>query len=423
MGNIYKDGPKIAISRDIPESTFGDVVGPASATDRNVVIFDGSTGKVISDSGLSIDTIMGGLQYKGIWDCSGGVYPASTSTGDYYVCSVAGTIDGTYYAIGDWLVYNGSTWNRIDGGAHPHALTHISGAVDEIDGDKLDIDFVPTFYTRTSTGYSPAITDLTSHLYGIDLSFIAYLNQPVRTTDSPTFSRVTISTTPFNDTDASTKKYVDDYFPVQEDNIYLNAGSSLWNATSSRHGFLPPLSSNNAQYLNGQGNWATPTGGQPNSYSLTSFTNQTSVNVLHGWGTYPIVQVLQTVTSTGVTVVPYSIVHNTLNDFTVTFTASTSGSIIASVGGPQPQSVITITTDYSVLVSDRIIIATVSGIIITLPTVSGNVGREFIIDNASSNTITVKGTGVETIEGELIQTIPSNSAMNIFARATEWRIY
>jgi hypothetical protein len=53
--------------------------------------------------------------------------------------------------------------------AGSHAGTHISGAVDPIDGDKLDIDYTPTAYTRTlASGFSTATTQLTSHLKGID---------------------------------------------------------------------------------------------------------------------------------------------------------------------------------------------------------------------------------------------------------------
>lgn len=196
---IYEQSPKIALHRDVPESTYGDVVGPSGATDDNIAIFDGSTGKLLADSALAItevtdfidskgdpnglasldgtgkvplaqipDTLIGGLQYKGVWNCSTGLYPTTTSTGDYYVCNVAGTISGTYYAIGDWLVYNGATWDRVDGGAHPHDWTHISGAVDEIDGDQLDIDFSPIYYTPTVTALSPTTVELTSHLNGID---------------------------------------------------------------------------------------------------------------------------------------------------------------------------------------------------------------------------------------------------------------
>lgn len=36
--------------------TFGDVDGPASSTDRNIAIFNGTTGKIIKDAGVGIST-------------------------------------------------------------------------------------------------------------------------------------------------------------------------------------------------------------------------------------------------------------------------------------------------------------------------------------------------------------------------------
>ena len=59
--------------------------------------------------------ILGALEYQGTWDCSGGSYPSSPAKGQYWVCSVAGTISGTAYGVGDWLTYNGASWNRVDG--------------------------------------------------------------------------------------------------------------------------------------------------------------------------------------------------------------------------------------------------------------------------------------------------------------------
>lgn len=60
-----------------------------------------------------------------------------------------------------------------------HAPNHIRGAADPVDGDKLDIDFTPSYYTRTiSTQGTPDITDhienLTSHLNGLDIAMGAY---------------------------------------------------------------------------------------------------------------------------------------------------------------------------------------------------------------------------------------------------------
>ena len=59
-------------------------------------------------------SIMGALEYQGTWDCSGGSYPASPSKGWYWICSVAGTISGTAYAVHDWLVYDGTSWDLIN---------------------------------------------------------------------------------------------------------------------------------------------------------------------------------------------------------------------------------------------------------------------------------------------------------------------
>ncbi|KKN37901.1 hypothetical protein LCGC14_0758810 [marine sediment metagenome] len=50
-----------------------------------------------------------------------------------------------------------------------HAPTHIRGGTDEIDGDQLDIDFLPTNYTPdTSPAEVTSTEHLTAHLKGID---------------------------------------------------------------------------------------------------------------------------------------------------------------------------------------------------------------------------------------------------------------
>lgn len=60
------------------------------------------------------DTVLGALQYKGVHDCSTAAYPVGPETGDYYVVSVQGTIATILYRAGDWLVYDGAAWGKID---------------------------------------------------------------------------------------------------------------------------------------------------------------------------------------------------------------------------------------------------------------------------------------------------------------------
>lgn len=66
------------------------------------------------------DTIVGSVDYKGTWDASANTPDLPVSTpdkGDYYVVSVAGTtsLGGiTDWNIGDWAIYNGTSWEKVD---------------------------------------------------------------------------------------------------------------------------------------------------------------------------------------------------------------------------------------------------------------------------------------------------------------------
>ena len=71
----------------------------------------------------SVANALGALNYKGTWNATTNT-PALASgvgtQGDYYVVSVAGTtnLDGiTNWGVGDWAAFNGSVWQRVEGGA------------------------------------------------------------------------------------------------------------------------------------------------------------------------------------------------------------------------------------------------------------------------------------------------------------------
>ena len=70
----------------------------------------------------SVINAIGALNYKGTWNASTN-NPTLTSSvgtkGDYYVVSVAGStnLDGTtLWGVGDWAVFNGSIWEKVDAG-------------------------------------------------------------------------------------------------------------------------------------------------------------------------------------------------------------------------------------------------------------------------------------------------------------------
>jgi len=77
----------------------------------------------------SITNALGALNYKGTWNASTNT-PTLTSSvgakGDYYVVSVAGTtnLNGeALWGVGDWAVFNGSVWQRVEGGDTINATT------------------------------------------------------------------------------------------------------------------------------------------------------------------------------------------------------------------------------------------------------------------------------------------------------------
>lgn len=59
-------------------------------------------------------TVTGQLVYRGGHDASTGSYPASPFKGDYWKIAVGGTVSGVVLAAGDSIIYNGTSWDKID---------------------------------------------------------------------------------------------------------------------------------------------------------------------------------------------------------------------------------------------------------------------------------------------------------------------
>jgi len=71
----------------------------------------------------SIINAIGALNYKGTWDAGTNTPTLASGVGakgDYYVVSVAGNtaLDGiSNWSVGDWVTFNGTLWQRLEGGA------------------------------------------------------------------------------------------------------------------------------------------------------------------------------------------------------------------------------------------------------------------------------------------------------------------
>ena len=101
--------------------------GSITATDSILVAF----GKVQNQ----INGVLGGAIYQSTWNASTNSPTLTSSTGTkgyYYIVSVAGStnLDGiTDWKVGDWAIFNGATWNKVDNTDAVSSVNGFTGAV------------------------------------------------------------------------------------------------------------------------------------------------------------------------------------------------------------------------------------------------------------------------------------------------------
>lgn len=86
----------------------------------------------------STTNAIGALNFKGTWNASTNTPTIVSGTGvkgDYYQVSVAGstTIDGiSNWGVGDIIAFNGTTWQRIEGGADLNGVNLTVSGISEV---------------------------------------------------------------------------------------------------------------------------------------------------------------------------------------------------------------------------------------------------------------------------------------------------
>jgi len=159
----------------------------------------GNSGKFLTTNGtaLSWSSMAGGLSYQGTWNASTNT-PTLTSSvgvnGYYYITATAGStnLNGiTDWQIGDWLMFNGSVWQKID---QSNTVTSVNGQTGAVSvGTVTSVS--GTTGRITSTGGATPVLDLTSGVATAGTTGSASLI-PVITID--TYGRVTSITTASN---------------------------------------------------------------------------------------------------------------------------------------------------------------------------------------------------------------------------------
>jgi hypothetical protein len=132
----------------------------------------GNSGKYLTTNGtaLSWGTIAGSLSYLGTWNASTNTPTLTSSVGTngiYYIVATAGStnLNGiTDWQIGDWLLFNGSVWQKID---QSNLVTSVAGRTGAVTLSNTDISGLGTMSTQnassvTITGGTATLTSLTT---------------------------------------------------------------------------------------------------------------------------------------------------------------------------------------------------------------------------------------------------------------------
>jgi hypothetical protein len=122
--------------------------------------------------------VVGAVEYQGTWDADTNT-PTLTTTpsekGLYYKVSVAGTFDSIDYEVGDWIISNGTSWEKVDNTDQVTSVFGRQGAVVAQAGD-YDATEISNFDTEVSNNVdvaaSKAKTDFISITQAVDLDAI-----------------------------------------------------------------------------------------------------------------------------------------------------------------------------------------------------------------------------------------------------------
>lgn len=176
------DGSLVITLSTGQEINVGEVVAP-ELQERIKLVTSGGAGTVLPDqasnsgkylttngSALSWASVAGGLSYQGTWNASTNTPTLASGVGVngyYYITATAGStnLDGiTDWQIGDWLLFNGSNWQKID---QSNLVISVAGRTGAVTLSNTDISGLGTMSTQNAssvaiTGGTATLTSLTT---------------------------------------------------------------------------------------------------------------------------------------------------------------------------------------------------------------------------------------------------------------------
>jgi hypothetical protein len=169
-GYVYGNGTSAMTAATTIPNTSITGLGTASTKDAGSAL-----GVATLDAGGKVPVselpaaVLGALSYQGTWNASTNSPTLTSSVGTkgyYYVVSVAGNTDLngiTDWLVGDWAVFNGSVWQKVD---NTETVTSVNGQVGAVVLTASSVGAVSsvsgTSPVDVATGTSTAVVSLAS---------------------------------------------------------------------------------------------------------------------------------------------------------------------------------------------------------------------------------------------------------------------
>lgn len=199
-----------------------------------------------------INGVLGGAIYQGVWNAttnSPSLSSGSGTKGYYYVVSVAGStnLDSTTdWKVGDWAIFNGSIWNKVD---NTDAVSSVNGYTGAVSLATSDIAESGNLYFTNARAIASTLTSYSSGAGVISsadtiLQAIQKLNGNITalvtgvSSVSGTANRITTSAT----TGALTVDISSSYVGQSSITTLGTITTGVWNGTALTNTYLPTVS-------------------------------------------------------------------------------------------------------------------------------------------------------------------------------------
>jgi hypothetical protein len=152
------------VNADLPAS--GVTANTYGSSTAIPVVTVNSKGVITSATTASFT---GGLSYQGSWNASTNTPTLVSSVGTngyYYIVSVAGStnLNGvTDWQVGDWAIFNGSTWQKID---QTNLVSSVNGQVGAVSIAYADLAGAIPTWNQNTTGTAANVTGIVAAVNG-----------------------------------------------------------------------------------------------------------------------------------------------------------------------------------------------------------------------------------------------------------------